>query len=181
MHNRAGHGVPERVHAATVKAGRGGAVVAAAGTGALAGLAGVAMMTAAEKVEQALTDRPDSYVPARTLLVLLGGHPGSDQPAAGWNHLMHWGTGAALGALRGVWAVTGIRGPRANLTHTVVRLAFDQTMENATGAGAPPHTWDRVERAVDVLHKGVYSFATGVLADLLIAPQLESRRGVRSH
>jgi len=153
----------------------------AAGRGALAGLAGVTVMTVAEKVEQALTDRPDSYVPARTLLALLGAHPGNDRPAAGWNHLMHWGTGAALGALRGIWATTGIRGPRANLAHTVVRLAFDQTMENATGAGAPPHTWDRLEQVVDVAHKGIYSFATGALADLLIASQLESRRGTRSH
>lgn len=166
---------------ATATDGRGAALVTAAGTGALAGLAGVAVMTVAEKVEQTLTHRPDSYVPARTLLVLLGSHQGNDRPAAGWNHLMHWGTGAALGALRGVWASTGMRGPRANLAHTVVRLAFDQTMENATGEGAPPHTWDRTEQAADMMHKGIYAFATGVLADLLIAPQLESRRGTRSH
>lgn len=37
-----------------------------------------------------------------------------------WNHAMHWG---ALGGLRGVWAVTGLRGPRASLVHTAVRLA----------------------------------------------------------
>lgn len=137
-------------------------------------------MTAAEKMEQAVTHRPDSYVPARTLLALLRRHPADNRSATGWNHLMHWGTGAALGALRGVWAATGIRGPRANLAHTVVRLAFDQTVENATGAGAPPHTWDRLDQVVDMLHKGIYSFATGGVADRLIAPRLESRRGFRS-
>jgi hypothetical protein len=35
----------------------------AARQGALAGLAGVAAMTVAEKLEQALTGRPNSYVP----------------------------------------------------------------------------------------------------------------------
>jgi hypothetical protein len=38
----------------------------AARQGALAGLAGVAAMTVAEKLEQALTGRPNSYVPGRT-------------------------------------------------------------------------------------------------------------------
>src|SRR4051812_384383 len=35
--------------------------------GAVAGLAGVAVMTAGEELEQRFTHRPDSYVPARTL------------------------------------------------------------------------------------------------------------------
>jgi hypothetical protein len=67
-----------------------------------AGLVGVAVMTVAEKIEQALTKRPDSFVPARALQV------------------------------------------------------------------------------VDVLHKAVYSAATGVLADRWIRPILESRRGTTS-
>jgi hypothetical protein len=94
---------------------------------------------------------------------------------------MHWTTGAALGALRGVWAVVGLRGPRADLAHTVVRLATDQTLENATGVGAPPRTWPPREQAVDVLHKAVYSFVTGVVADRLVRPRLQSARGTVSH
>lgn len=43
-----------------------------AAVGAGAGLVGVAAMTAGEKVEQAVTGRPDSYVPARALRGLLG-------------------------------------------------------------------------------------------------------------
>ncbi len=61
------------------------------------------------------------------------------------------------------------------------RVATDQTVENVTGVGAPPHTWPMREQVVDVLHKAVYSFATGVVADRLIAAQLESRRGTTSH
>jgi hypothetical protein len=86
-----------------------------------------------------------------------------------------------LGALRGVWAAVGLRGPRADLAHTVVRLAFDQTLENATGVGAPPHTWPRQEQLVDLLHKAVYSAVTGLVAERLVPPRLESRRGTTSH
>lgn len=153
----------------------------AAARGAMAGLVGVAVMTAGEKLEQSFTHRPDSYVPGRTLRTLLGGHPGDGERPLLWNHAMHWGTGAVLGALRGVWAVTGIRGPLANSKHTVVRLSFDQTLENTTGAGAPPNAWPKQEFVVDVLHKAVYSVVTGVVADRLIRPTLESRQGVDSH
>jgi len=154
---------------------------AGAARGAIAGLAGVAVMTAAEKAEQTLTGRANSYVPARALLTLLRRRPKEDARPIGWNHAMHWGTGALLGALRGLWSVTGIRGRDATVTHAVVRLAFDQTIENATGVGAPPATWPRSERVADVAHKALYSLVTGVVADRLVAPALESRRGTRSH
>ena len=156
-------------------------LLSAAARGAAAGLVGVAVMTAAEKLEQAVTHRPDSYVPGRTLLTLLGRHPGDDERPLGWNHAMHWGTGAALGALRGVWAAVGLRGPRAHAAHTVVRLSFDQTFENATGVGAPPHTWPLREQAWDTAHKAVYSLATGLVAERLVPPRLQPRRGTTSH
>jgi hypothetical protein len=138
-------------------------------------------MTAGEKLEQSLTHRPDSYVPARALRTLLGGHPGDGYRSDAWNHAMHWGTGAALGALRGVWAVVGLRGPRAHVAHTAVRLAFDQTVENATGVGAPPRTWPRREEVVDVAHKAVYSLVTSLVAERIVPPALESRRGRTTH
>lgn len=94
---------------------------------------------------------------------------------------MHWSTGTVLGALRGVWAATGIRGTEANAAHTVVRLAFDQTVEDATGVGAPPSTWPSLERRVDVGHKAMYSLVTGVVADRWITPRLQSRRDITSH
>jgi hypothetical protein len=161
--------------------GRVRALLPAAGRGAAAGLLGVAAMTAVEKIEQSLTHRPNSYIPARTMLTMLGRHPSGDDKPWVWNHAMHWGTGAVLGALRGVWAAVGLRGPQAHVAHVVVRLSTDQTLENATGVGAPPTTWPRREQVIDVLHKGVYSVATGLIAEWLIAPYLQSRRGSTSH
>jgi hypothetical protein len=153
----------------------------AAGRGAVAGMVGVAAMTLAEKIEQRVTDRPNSYVPARTLLTLLGRRPSNDARPAAWNHVMHWGTGALLGGLRGIWAAVGLRGAEATVTHAVLRLATDQTLENVTGVGAPPKVWPRAERLVDVVHKSVYSLTTGLVADRLIKPVLESHAGLISH
>lgn len=156
-------------------------LVNAAVSGAALGLLGVAVMTLGEKAEQAVTGRPNSYVPARTLLALVGRRPSDPAQPPGWNHAMHYGTGAALGALRGVWSAVGLRGARASLAHTVVRLATDQTLENVTGVGAPPHTWPASEQVVDVGHKAVYSFATGLLTDTFIRPTAAVRRSPTSH
>ncbi len=144
--------------------------------GALAGLAGVAVMTLAEKTEQSVTSRPNSYVPARTLTAVTTGRrlAGSARPPVR-NHLMHWGTGAAVGALRGIWSAGGLRGWRASAWHASVRLATDQTLENATGVGSPPWTWSRRDRIVDVGHKAVYAFVTGAVSDRLV-PLAADRR-----
>ena len=137
--------------------------------GMLAGLGGTVVMTLAEKTEQRLTGRPDSYVPARVLARLSGlpEQPGKQSP---WLNLaMHFGQGALVGVLRAVMAQSGLRGPWASSMFTVTRLTTDQILENATGVGAPPQTWPRRELVVDVLHKAVYGFATGAIADALAA------------
>ncbi|MBH5338762.1 hypothetical protein IHE55_29885 [Streptomyces pactum] len=137
--------------------------------GLVSGTAGGLVMTLGEKLEQALTGRPDSHVPARVLQRLTGlpEHPGK-QPLA-VNRAMHFGQAAVLGVLRSVMAQAGLRGPVASAKFTVVRLTNDQILENATGVGAPPSSWPRGELVIDVLHKAVYAFVTGAVADALAA------------
>ncbi len=137
--------------------------------GAAAGLAGAGAMAATAKLEQRFTKRPDSYVPAHTLSHLLGlERPDADRIARNW--AMHYGAGAFAGALRGVMSAANLRGPFASLMHTPIRLSIDQTLENATGVGAPPWTWPRDELVIDLVHKAVFSFTTGALTDALVEP-----------
>ncbi|MGW0609155.1 hypothetical protein [Streptomyces sp. NPDC002788] len=137
--------------------------------GLLAGTAGGAVMTLGEKLEQAVTGRPDSHVPARVLQRLTGLPEGPCTPTLKANWAMHFGQAALLGVLRSVMAQSGLRGPVASAKFTVVRLTNDQILENATGVGAPPATWPRRELVVDILHKAVYAFVTGAVADALAA------------
>ena len=146
--------------------------------GMAAGAVGVAAMTLAEKLEQGISGRPDSHVPARTLERLLGLPESPNEQARSLNLLMHFGQGVLLGALRGIMASGGLRGPWSSAMFTVVRLTNDQTLENATGVGAPPWTWPRRELAIDLAHKAVYAFATGVVADVLAG---RSRRPGEEH
>ncbi|MDN4173855.1 hypothetical protein QWY28_12910 [Nocardioides sp. SOB77] len=139
------------------------------GEGLVAGATGVAVMTLGEKLEQRLTGRPDSYVPARVLERLTGTpeQTGARSLAANW--AMHHGQAALVGVVRSVMAHAGLRGPVASAKFAVIRLTTDQVLENATGVGAPPQTWPRGELAVDLLHKGVYAAVTGLVADALAA------------
>lgn len=126
-------------------------------------------MTVAEKLEQRLTGRPNSYVPARTLAHLVE-LPSPDADRWARNMAMHYSTGVLVGTLRGVMSAANLRGPLASLMHAQIRLSIDQTLENATGVGTPPWTWPRGELAIDLLHKSVYAFATGVVTDALVSP-----------
>ncbi|CAA9358182.1 MAG: FIG00803858: hypothetical protein [uncultured Gemmatimonadaceae bacterium] len=140
----------------------------AAVRGMVAGAAGVAAMTVAEKLEQRFTRRPNSYVPAHTLERLLGLRHKPDRERLWLNWAMHWGQGILLGAVRGLMAERGLRGPVGSFMFTNLRLLNDQTLENATGVGAPPWTWPVDEQALDLTHKAIYGFAAGAVADRLI-------------
>ncbi|MEV8312451.1 hypothetical protein AB0P36_35555 [Streptomyces flavidovirens] len=137
--------------------------------GLVAGATGAVVMTLGEKAEQRLTGRPDSHVPARTLKRLTGMRERPRRQPVPLNWAMHFGQGALAGVLRSVMAQAGLRGPWSSAIFAVVRLTNDQILENVTGVGAPPQTWPGPELAVDLLHKTVYAFATGAVADALAA------------
>jgi hypothetical protein len=137
--------------------------------GAASGALSAAAMAAASKVEQFATGRSDSYVPAPTLARLLR-LPDPDRHRWTRNMAMHYLAGATAGAVRSLMSVSNLRGPLATLMHANLRLSFDQTLENATGVGAPPWTWPRDELASDVSHKALYALVTGTISDALIPP-----------
>jgi hypothetical protein len=139
------------------------------GEGLLAGAVGAAAMTLGEKVEQHFTRRPDSHVPGLTLGRLLGVPDETAEESQALNIAMHWGQAVVLGAWRSAMATGGLRGVGASAAFTGMRLLNDQTLENLTGSGAPPSTWPRRELAIDVLHKAIYGFTTGLVADYLAA------------
>jgi hypothetical protein len=144
--------------------------------GLVAGTAGVAAMTLTEKVEQSITGRPNSYVPAHTLERLLRrpSRPDADRTVMNWT--MHWGQGIVLGTVRGVMAGRGVRGPVASNIFMNLRLLNDQVLENVTGVGALPWTWPLEEQVIDLFHKAVYAHVTGIVADLLVKTEAGNPR-----
>jgi len=125
-------------------------------------------MTIGEKLEQALTKRPNSYVPAHTLERLLGLPTRPDRDRLWLNWAMHYGQGMVLGLLRALMARAGIRGPVSSFMLLNARLLNDQTLENATGVGALPWTWPVNEQVFDLIHKAVFAFTTGAITDRMV-------------
>ena len=93
--------------------------------GLVAGAAGVAAMTAAEKLEQLVTHRPNSFVPGHTLERLLSLPQKPDKDRLWLNWAMHWGQGTLLGTARGLMAARGFRGPVGSFLFTDLRLLTD--------------------------------------------------------
>ena len=147
--------------------------------GALGGLAGAAVMTVAEKVEQRLTGRPNSYVPARTLARLLDlDSPDEDR----WtrNMAMHYGTGRggrhdSRGDVRRQPA-----GPHGVAHACPAATQHRPDARERNRHRGPPWTWPRDELVVDLLHKGIYALATGAVTDALVPPAATSSAARRS-
>jgi hypothetical protein len=136
-------------------------------------------MTLSEKIEQAITHRPNSFIPAHTVERLLSLPTKPDKQRQWLSWVTHWGLGTLPAALRGIMAEAGMRGPLASSMFFVTRLTTDETMENAAGVGKPPWSWGPKLGAIDMLHKAVYAFATGAVADKLATtpPPLARREG----
>ena len=150
-----------------------------AGKGMLAGIAGTAAMLVSEKVEERITGRPDSYIPAHTLERFLGLPTKPDRERTWMNQAAHWALGIVPAALRGIMAEGGMRGPLASTMFFATRLTTDETLENVAGTGKPPWSWPAKVLAPGMLHKAVYAFTTGVVADALATtpPPLARREG----
>jgi len=68
-------------------------------------------MTLSEKLEQQVTGRPSSFIPAHTLERTLGLRTKPDKERVGMSWLAHWGLGIFPAALRGVMAEGACEAP----------------------------------------------------------------------
>ncbi|ERF77217.1 hypothetical protein EPUS_05786 [Endocarpon pusillum Z07020] len=128
-----------------------------------AGAVGATIMTLSNKLEQAVTYRPNSYVPGHTTGALLN-IPRDRHPDV-LNQVHHYGMGIVTGPIRALMAYYGVIGPFASFLFTGLRIAADQVVENAAGTSALPWTWPINEQVIDLLHKGVFALMTGYICD----------------
>ena len=136
--------------------------------GMVAGAGGVAVMTLGEKLEQRLTRRPSSFMPAHTLERVLGTDQRPDRERQAMNLAMHVGQAILLGAWRGLMAEGGLRGPRASAMFTVIRLANDQTREHHRPGRDAVDVAARRARGGSAAQERL-RFTTGAIADALAA------------
>jgi hypothetical protein len=126
-------------------------------------------MTGSNWMEQFITSRPASFVPARTIGNHLGVSADFYQRNINLlNNAHHYGMGMIAGPVRAIMSYYGIIGPFAVFVHTGIRIMMDQVAETSVGVSALPWTWPINEQVIDVLHKGVYALVTGYICDKMI-------------
>ncbi|CAA9524377.1 MAG: hypothetical protein AVDCRST_MAG85-3100 [uncultured Solirubrobacteraceae bacterium] len=135
----------------------------------IAGLAGVAVMTAWQKlVEMPITGRAESYEPANLLMRVLPIAPKRGAAKRRLNNAAHFGVGLGWGAAHAAIARRrGLRGQRAVATVFVTLWPGDVATTVALGLNAPPWRWTRRDLAIDVADKLVLAQATGAVYDRL--------------
>lgn len=135
--------------------------------GAMAGLAGAAVMTVAQQLEMSRTGRAPSTVPGQVAAALLG----RSEPDAvtKLNLPMHWAHGVAMGPLRAALAKAGVRGPAGSAAFLAMMWAGDVLLYRALEIADWPWRWSADELAADIGHKALYAFVTGAAYDALAA------------
>ncbi|KAI9696281.1 MAG: hypothetical protein M1836_005834 [Candelina mexicana] len=131
-----------------------------------AGAVGVAFMTVANKMEQLITGRPNSYVPGHTTGNLF--RISRNQSPDGLNHLHHWGLGLITAPVRAIMAYNGMTGPYASFIFMAFRLTVDEVLENYAGTTPLPWTLPIMDQTIDLLHKFVFAFVSGYVCDRTI-------------
>ncbi len=145
------------------------------GLGMLSGVAGSVVMTAFQKlIEMPISQREDSYQPAKLAQKLLPIDPPKDDKARKrLNYAMHFMLGAMWGGAYGVAAYNGLRGPRAASRVFPIIYTNDVLVSTVLGLGKP-WKWSRKEFTVDVVDKFVQVAATSFIFDRILDPKRES-------
>ncbi len=137
------------------------AIGEAVARGLAAGAIGTVALTVAEKAEMRLTGRPASTVPGQVAAKLSGRDPDKEPDAVRrLNAITHWAHGIAMGAVRGLIDVAGLRPVAASVVFYGVVWGGDAMLYRALGLAPEPWRWQRRELLTDLYGKGVLAFAT---------------------
>ncbi len=141
------------------------------GRGLTAGLAGVTVMTAFQRlVEMPLTGRKESYAPADLVTKLARTGPKRNRNRRRLNYIAHFGVGLGWGVGHSLIARrAGLRGQRAIAAVFAAIYGGDVIANTALGL-TKPWRWSRQDLIVDVVDKYVLAEATGLVFDRLRQP-----------
>ena len=146
----------------------GNELLGALARGMIAGAVGTVALTLSERLEMAITGREGSQVPGEVGAHLLPGKdPDAPSDVERLNTPVHWAHGIAMGGLRGLLDVGGVRGTAATAAHFALFWGSDAMLYRALGVADVPWRWSGDELASDVLHKGVYAAVTGAVYDAM--------------
>lgn len=142
-------------------------VAAGIGIGILAGLAGTAVMTAAQMIEMKITGRKGSYTPYNAIEKTFGVEAKTEDDKEILNTLTHFTYGTIWGIPRGISAVSGAGGAAGTTAHFAAIWGTELTVLPALDIIEPVTTWQPKVTVTDAFFHSIYALAAGITADVL--------------
>lgn len=142
-----------------------GSLAGALGKGLVAGLVGTAAISVSQAIEMKMTGRPPSSTPRQAAEKVFAITPKDEQAAERVNNLTHYGYGTALGTIRGLLAVLGLRGTPANALHIAAAQTLAMVIVPKLGLAPPARQWGGKVIASEIVHHAVYGIAAGCALD----------------
>lgn len=140
------------------------------GVGLMAGLAGTALMSLAQKVETMISPREPSTAPADAIDEIAGIAPKGKEARQKMSSLAHWGYGTSLGAVRGILAGTPLPRPVADALFFGAVWSAPMAYLPALGVTPPPSEWGGGQIAKDGAHHLIYAVGVAGAWRLLTKP-----------
>jgi hypothetical protein len=139
----------------------------AIGKGLLAGLAGTAAITLSQMIEMKITKRKASEAPVKVAEQVTDLKPVTEESKEKVSQRIHWAYGTSWGIMRGLIALTGLKGLPAMTAHFAAIWGTAIFMLPAYNAGPKITEEDTKTIAIDAMHHAVYAVAAGLTFDSL--------------
>jgi hypothetical protein len=149
----------------------------AAFAGLLAGFAGTALMTVAQRIQMRLAQRPPSTVPAQAIEKVFHIEPKDERTELRLSTATHWSYGSGWGLVRAAARELGLGPAGATLTQLALVWGTEHTLLPRLKVAKPIRMWSRREIAQDLVFQGLYATATGYAYDALRSRRMA--RGAR--
>ena len=137
------------------------------GSGLLAGAAGTAAMTAVQRIEMRMRNRPASKLPAKAVEKLMHIEPKNERAEQRLSTATHWTYGSSLGLIRAALRELGLGPIPATLAHLGIVWGGELRMLPSMNLVPPLRMWSKKEFAMDLLHHAIYAAAVGATFDTM--------------
>jgi hypothetical protein len=150
------------------------------GMGLIAGLLGTAAITASQRIEMRLRQRPPSNAPATAASKVLDVddvlEQADDTQKRRLSQIVHWGYGTIWGGARALLDVIGLEGIGATLAQFAAIWTTAVTVMPSLEGSKPVTEWKPQEVAISAVHHAVYAVTVDLVYELLKQRSSEGQR-----
>jgi hypothetical protein len=147
------------------------------GAGLLAGFAGTALMTVAQRIQMRLAHRPASRAPAKAVEKVFHIEVKDEHSEQRLATATHWSYGSGWGLVRALVRELGLGPASATLAQFALLWSTELTLLPRLKVAPPIGMWSKKEIAQDLALHGLYATTTGLAYEALRSRRLA--RGVR--